>query len=198
MNKLSKVKRDQLILVSVGVVGVIAALWYFVVTAQHEKLAEIKDKTEQIRGKIKLAETSLKRESDVEAELEATSQELAKRESTLAPERDTYALMLNTINPFILPRKGVNIPTVSQPELGETTLIPRFFYKTAAFHLKGTGFYHEFGKFFADFENSFPYFRLQNLEIVPAGGGGTDTEKLIFSFDIVTLIRPAAPVEARP
>ena len=52
--------------------------------------------------------------------------------------------------------------------------------------MKGTGFYQEFGAFFANLENSFPYFRVQNLEVSANTGPGVEAEKLNFSFDLIT------------
>jgi hypothetical protein len=124
------------------------------------------------------------------SELAEVSDKLAKREVTLAPDRDTYAWIINTINPFIQARKGVNIYSYSQPEISDSGLIPSFPYRWATFHLKGTGYYQDFGKFFADFENSFPYFRIQNLEILGNNGPGTEAEKLSFSFDVVAPVVP--------
>jgi hypothetical protein len=116
---------------------------------------------------------------------------LQKREASLAPDRDTYAWMVvNTINPFIQNRKGVNINSVSQPEFADYGLIPKFPYKWATFHLKGVGYFHEFGKFVADFENTYPYFRIQSLEIASSPGAASDLEKLGFNFDIVAPVNP--------
>jgi hypothetical protein len=55
------------------------------------------------------------------------------------------------------------------------------------------GYYHEFGKFFADFENAFPYFIIQNVEIAPSGQA-EGQEKLSYTFDIVA---PQVPQETK-
>ena len=118
--------------------------------------------------------------------LQARGDLLAKREATLAPDRDAYAWIISTINPFILNRKGVSIYAYTQPDVSDQGLLSDFPYRWATFHLKGTGFYQEFGAFFADLENSFPYFRVQNLEVSANTGPGVEAEKLNFSFDLIT------------
>ena len=80
-------------------------------------------------------------------------------------------------------------------------MLPQFPYEAAIFSVRGTAYYHQFGKFLADFENRFPYFRVQNL-ILGAGSGSesaagsdatatrTGDEKLNFSMVVIALIKP--------
>jgi len=110
---------------------------------------------------------------------------LAKKEATLAPERDAYAWIIGEITPFIQSHKGVNIYSYSQPEVSESGIIGDFPYKWATFHLKGIGYYYEYGRFLADLENAFPYFRVQNLAIGAYSSPGVDAEKLAYTFDLV-------------
>jgi hypothetical protein len=78
----------------------------------------------------------------------------------------------------------------------EVGALPRFPYKAALFNVRGTAYFHDLGKFLADFENSFPYIRVQNLELEPAASSSAtstgDAEKLAFRMEIVTLINPNA------
>ena len=75
------------------------------------------------------------------------------------------------------------------PSTGEMPMIPSFPYKQASVQVQGSAYYYDLGKFLADFENHFPYMRLQNLVLEP-GGGGEDREKLSFHMDIITLVKP--------
>ena len=72
----------------------------------------------------------------------------------------------------------------------------KFPYKAAIFNVRGTAYYHDLGKFLADFENAFPYLRVQNLELEPAANSSATTtgeaEKLAFKMEIVALINPNA------
>src|SRR5205809_61414 len=66
--------------------------------------------------------------------------------------------------------------------------------KQASYGIGGTAYFHDLGKFVADFENQYPYFRLVNLDIFPEVGSGSSDkeprERLAFKMDIITLIRP--------
>ena len=86
----------------------------------------------------------------------------------------------------------VDIPQISPEPPGDVTLLANFPYKQETYVVRGIGFYNELGKFVADFENHFPYMRIQNLELQSSvtGNPGED-QKLSFKMDIVTLVKPA-------
>ncbi len=187
MNKLlTKTQRERILGVIIGTPIVMAMLWYFVVQAEQIKLKASGQKLAGVQQKLAKAETVMRQEVAIADTLQARGDLLAKREATLAPDRDAYAWIISTINPFILNRKGVSIYAYTQPDVSDQGLLSDFPYRWATFHLKGTGFYQEFGAFFADLENSFPYFRVQNLEVSANTGPGVEAEKLNFSFDLIT------------
>lgn len=186
MNKITKAQRDQLIAIGMGCVMVIGLLWYFGVTAKQDELVATQKKSAEMAKKLHDAETLMRRQGEIDTTLQARSEMLAQREAGLAPDRDAYAWLINTVNNFIAGRKNVNIDTYSQPEITDSGLVPRFPYKWATFHLKGTGYYQDLGKFFADFENAYPYFQIQNpVFTANTGTGGLEPEKLTVSFDLV-------------
>jgi Tfp pilus assembly protein PilO len=189
MTKLTKTQRDQLLGVAMGAVAVMGALWYFVVMAQQRELDTIKKNTNKITDTLKNGELKIRSGAQIGLQLTNEVEILQKREAELAPGHDPYSWMIAKIGQFILPRKGVNIRSISQAEISEKNIFRNFPYKWAIFHIKGVGYYREFGKFFADFENTFPYYRIQNVEISSAGVG-EDYEKLSYSFDIVTPLVP--------
>jgi hypothetical protein len=185
MNKLTKAQRDQLISIAIGTVMLMAVLWWFGVTAKQKELAATQQKSADMRKKLHDADALIRRESEIGGTLQNRGALLAKLEAGLTPDRDAYAWLINTMNAFIQPRKGVNIDSYSQPEISEAGLIPKFPYRWATFHLKGTGYYHDLGKFFADFENDFPYFRIQSPVLSANTGPGMEAEKLSVTFDLV-------------
>jgi Tfp pilus assembly protein PilO len=187
---LTKEQRDQLLGIGMGVIMVIGALWYFLVMSKQDELVVTRRKSAEMAQKLRDAETLMRRQGEIDSTLQSRSEMLTQREAGLAPDRDTYAWLINTVNNFISGRKNVNIDTYSQPEIGDAGLVPRFPYKWATFHLKGTGYYQDLGKFFADFENAFPYFQIQNPVFTANAGTGMEPEKLSVSFDLV------APVTA--
>ena len=193
MNKLSKAQRDQLIGIAVGTVALMAVLWYFGVTAMQSELAATRRKSAEMRKKLHDAEALMRQEDEISGTLQSRTELLARREAGLAPDRDAYAWLINTMNGFIQSRKGVSIDTYSQPEISNAGIIPKFPYRWATFHLKGTGYYHDFGRFFADFENAFPYFRIQNLNISANSGAGMEAEKLSVTFDLVAPVASSGP-----
>ncbi len=188
MNKLTKAQRDQLIAIGIGTVMVMAALWYFGVTAKQDELAATRRKLADMTKKLHDAETLMRREDEISGTLHARTTILAQREGGLAPDRDAYSWLINTVNNFLQAHKDsdhVNIDSYSQPEISENGLIPKFPYRWATFHVKGSGYYEEIGKFFADFENAFPYFQILNPVLSANAGPGLEPEKLSVSFDLV-------------
>src|ERR1035438_2962631 len=56
--------------------------------------------------------------------------------------------------------------------------------------INGTVYYHDLGKFIADFENSFPHSRMVRLVVEPAASTDSHSEKLSFKMEIITLMKP--------
>jgi hypothetical protein len=190
VSKLSKQQKDQLIGISIGTLLVVAGLWYFGVMAKQQELSKTEDNTAQTQDKLKRAENTMRQGEEIADKLQARRQLLEKRELTLAPDRDAYAWIISTINPIIQSRKGITYPFhYSQPEVSEVGFIPGFPYKWATFHVDGSGFYHDLGKFFADLENNYPYFRIQNLEMSANVSTGAEPEKLNVAFELVVPVK---------
>jgi hypothetical protein len=189
MMKLSKTQRDQLIGIAVGAVVLLALLWYFGVMTKQDELSKTEKNTAQMRDTLKRAENTMRQGEDIATQLQARKLLLEKREGMLASNIDPYSWIINTINPFIQTRKGVNISHYSQPETSDVGIITDFPYKWATFHLDGTGYYDDFGKFFADLENDFPYFRVQNLSLSANVAAGGEAEKINVVFDLVVPIK---------
>ncbi len=77
--------------------------------------------------------------------------------------------------------------------MGEVDLLSKFPYKQLKVTVNGTAYYHDLGKFIADFENTYPHARITNLTLEPAGNTGDNSEKLAFRMDIVALTNPTVP-----
>ena len=198
MIKLSKTQRDQLLAIAMGTVGVIAALWFFVVAAQNSELAATNKKIADMKAKLISASSVIREADQINAELNRNLDILKAREATFAPEHDPYSWMEETTAHFLLPPgdahryKTATITDIKTPEITDKGVIGSFPYKWARFHITGQGYYHDFGKFICDFENNFKYFHIENLEVF------TPTirdipETLSFNFDIVTPQVSSAP-----
>ena len=188
MNKISKAKKQHLVLVFIGTCIVIAGLWTLVIKTQYTSLAGVGKKILEMKEKVEKAERLLKRTEEVEVDLEEDAEELEIIESSMA-SGDIYLWMINTINRFNVLQK-VTILDFPREAYGEVGLLPKFPYKAVIFLIKGSGYYHDLGKFLADFENSFPYMRIQNLELTPEKESASEAEKLNFKFEIVALVKP--------
>ncbi|MGD0412173.1 MAG: hypothetical protein ABSC18_10765 [Verrucomicrobiota bacterium] len=193
MIKITKTQRDQLIGVAAGAVAVMAALWYFVILAQGKELAVTQANCVKMRTKIKDASAEVSRAEKIGLELTNCMQQLSRREATFAPAREPYTWMVGLMGDFAVPPKEVHhyktvsISDVKPPDISERGVIGDFPYKWARFHITGEGHYHDFGKFIANFENNFPYFAIQNLDIfVPDIRQSRDPDMLAYSFDVVT------------
>jgi Tfp pilus assembly protein PilO len=198
LKNLPKEKRDQLLLVAIGTVAIVLGLWLGVIKLQKRKLERIAKATIEQETKVGHAERLVKNREDIERNLDADLHTLKKIEDTMA-SGDMYSWIIMTVNRFRADRH-VDIPQFSREVTMDVGVLPKFPYKAAQFNVRGTAYYHDLGKFIADFENAFPYIRVQNLDLEPAASSSasaasgaaapTDSEKLAFKMEIVTLINP--------
>ena len=190
MNKLSKEKRTHLVLVILITIVVLAGLWFGLINLQQQKLRALDDKKTSTRAKLDRVEQAVKNAETLEADVAQTTKQLAQLEDDMAPG-DALSWMWSKINQFKPPYK-VEIPQISSPETSkDVDIIPKFPYKQATFVVSGSAYFHEFGRFIADFENHFPYFRIENLSQQPLLADN-EREKLQFKLDLITLVKPGA------
>jgi Tfp pilus assembly protein PilO len=197
MARLSKEKRDKLLLVAIGTVAIVAALWLGVVKTRNEQLKLSQTKLDKAKDKLDKARRVVSLAAQAQGDMEAATRKLGLIEETMA-SGDLYSWA------YLLLEKSrgghdVNIIEVARPGKGDVGVLAQFPYEAAIFSVRGAGYYHEFGKFLADFENRFPYFRVQNLSLAGGSEGSTGAsssvaqsgeEKLSFKMDIVALIKP--------
>lgn len=195
MKNLPKEKRDRLLLLAIGTVAVLAGLYYGLISTQKKSLEEIVQKQVEQENKLNNGQRLANSTPQIQKSLEESLAKLKSIESTMA-SGDMYSWMILTVNTFKENYK-VEIPQFSREVPSEVGMFAKFPYKAAVFHLRGTAFYHDFGKFVADFENAFPYLRIQNIELDPnissAGNNNqSEPEKLAFKMEIVALVNPNA------
>jgi Tfp pilus assembly protein PilO len=199
MKRLTKQKRDQLILVTLVILTVLIGLWFLAIRIQKEGLntlrgekVEKETKETQMRDKINTSKS-------VEAELTNVASKLVEKEESMV-SGDPYASLVNTIRKFKLHYK-LEIPQFSPAaSVTDVDLLPKFPYKQIKISISGTGYYEEIGKFVADFENEYTSSRVLNLELSPSStAGGEGKEKLNFRMDIVALVASgsATPANSR-
>src|SRR5580765_4680804 len=195
MARLSKEKRDRLILVSILTIAFGVGLWYGIITTRKERLEETKTTIRAAIDKLEKARALVKQADKAEAQAAAAESKLKVVEDSMASGVDHYTWAIMLLEKART-RHDVKIIEVTRPVKGEVGLLAQFPYQAAIFTARGAGHYHDFGKFLADFENSFPYFRVQNISLAPGpdSGVGPDTptgeENLAFRMEIVALIKP--------
>jgi Tfp pilus assembly protein PilO len=191
MKNLPKEKRDRLIMVAVASIIAAVAVWYLLVRSQQSSAESLAKKITDQKAKVSGAERLVATTKELKSNLSAETHKLTSIVETIA-SGDMYAWAIQTVGRFGAERK-VEIPQFSREVTTDIGMFPKFPYKAAAFNVRGSAYYHDLGQFLADFENSFPYARIQNLEIEPgavSASGTAETEKLSFRLEIVTLINP--------
>lgn len=194
MNKLPKKKKEHIAVVIMGAAFLAGILWVAMISPLRAKLGQLATQVADSRRQVDLGQRTIASAKQVAEDLENASQQLQMAERAMATG-DLYAWMIQTMNQFKLSHK-VSIPQISREIPCEAGVLPNFPYRAAAFVVRGSAFYHDLGSFVADFENSFPYMRLQNLELDAMGGPQIDEserERLQFKMEIVTLVKPLMP-----
>jgi Tfp pilus assembly protein PilO len=190
MKNLSKEKRDKLILLCLGTLVAMVGLYYGLITIQQKSLAATLKKQDAQSSKLKDAQRLTSQSKQIEENLELVTARLKAIESTM-PSGDIYSWSILTVNTF-KEKYQVEIPQFSKEVPSEVGMFAKFPYRAATFSLRGTAFYHDFGRFLADFENTFPYMRIQNIELEPSAANNSaspaDAERLAFKMDVVTLV----------
>jgi Tfp pilus assembly protein PilO len=202
MNKISKDKRDKLILTCLAILGVLGILYTFVLGVQKDQLAALESQITGTKDKLSKAERLERSAAVIEANLKQNQQTLDTLQQGMAPQGQYYYWFLTQLEKFRTEEKldSISFHEITQPEFTEAALLPKFPYTAASFTVQLSGDFHEVGKFLADLENTFPYFRVQDLHIgLPGMSGlrmvqspGSRAEKVLVQLKVVTLIKPAA------
>lgn len=188
MNAMPKKKRHQVILVLLLTLGAMAGLWFGLINYQMQRLGELAADIAAAQAKYDTARKAAAGAKQLEVDLAAVTAQLDEIEENM-PSGDLYSWLINRIRAFRQVHR-VEIPQFSTIVEGDTSLLPNFPYRQVTLTIGGTGFFHDIGKFVADFENEFPHARIQNLELEPAPPlAGAEKEKLTFRMDIVMLVK---------
>jgi len=196
MNKLSKDKRDKLLLVCIGVVGILSVLYFLVLTDMKDEHAILNTKIFSLKDKIDKSERLMKRQGDLQAHLEQLHKALDERQAQMPRPNEDHVWFLRIMEDRRT-KYNLDISDIHTPEQVDPGVLPKFPFKGVSFNVVLVGGYADFGRFLADFENSYPYMRVQILNITPdvqpaapgTGGSGEDTGKLRINFRVVSLIK---------
>jgi Tfp pilus assembly protein PilO len=188
MKRLSREKRNQLIIVILVTLAILALIGFGLIRPQRESLTKIADARKAADNKLQSIKHAITNSEAIANEWNETTSALAHTEEDMA-SGDPYSWTYDTIRHFKQSYK-VEIPEVSHPTIGESDLLQSFPYKQIRFAINGTVYYHDLGKFIADFENSFPHSRMVHLVVEPAASTDSNSEKLSFNMEIITLVKP--------
>src|SRR5688572_25523362 len=193
MNKLSKEKRDKLILVAIAAVAVAGVLYTFVLGSQKDKLTAIQSQISGAQGKLAKAEAALKAADSIEARLTENRTLIDVKQEKMAPQGQYYYWFLKLVDQFRKDEKLDSgfIVDITMPEFVEAGMLPKFPYKAAVFGLRVNVHVHDVGLFIANLENSFPYFRVQNIHLSPA----PRTAAAPAPLSVGSLTAPLAPIQ---
>jgi len=189
LKKLPKEKLNKLILVVVGTLLAVGALYYFVICYQNQKLVRLANMKLEVQASQRRVLETIRRAGAVEADLAGGQKALAEAEADIA-SGDLYSWVINTLRPFKAAYK-VNIPQFGPlGAVTEVNLLPNFPYKQAGLSLAGTAHFHDFGRFLADLENQFPHFRVVNLSLdLNPSPAADEQETVSFKLDLLTLVK---------
>jgi hypothetical protein len=184
--KLSKDKRNQLILAIACASAAIALMWIELIQPRYAALAQAVANQKKAQDKLESIQSEIKHADTIVAEMNKMTQTLSDAESDMA-SGDLYSWTYNTMRVFKA-QYPVAIPQIGHPEVSPVDLLPSFPFKQVKFAVTGTAYYHDLGRFIADFENTYPHIRVANLQVQP-GDAGDGAEKLSFRMDIIALVK---------
>ena len=191
--KLSKEKKSHLVLVALLTVGALAGLWFGLISAQKERLGEIAKKIDATKDQKSKMQQVVRDAAQVEDALRAATRKLNDIEIGIpSASGDLYSWVVNSLKQFNSPNYRVDMPQFGIPSVAEMRMLPSFPYNQATVPVSGSAYYWDLGKFLADFENRFPYMRVQNINLVPGGGlTAGERERLTFQMEFIALVKSA-------
>jgi Tfp pilus assembly protein PilO len=191
MNRLSKDQQKKILAIAIGTLVAIIGLYFGLVSYQQTALAVSRNRVVAAETKLKEAANLIKNAQDWQKAVEVRTEMLNEIEEGMA-SGDAYSWIIRVVNKFKIDYK-IDIPNFSPAQAVTVGILPNFPYQAVLFKVKALGYYHDFGKFLADFENKFPHMRVQNLNMEPGKSGGSDeSEVLEVNMEVVALIKPTA------
>lgn len=212
--KLSKQQKDNITAIGLGTVLAVVVLWYSVMGMQKDHLATLDTKRDSLVEKVEGAKSLVDGMKKRQAELQRLVDGIAEKESFMA-SGDLYSWIWTELSNFTRNNgHEVRIPLISRDwNIGPSRMVPGFPepYQVVAYKVQGVAYYHDFGSFLADFENTHPYLRVQSFKLFRSENQGEDStgpadtivenpeeaqsgqavtgEKLSFEMEIVALTK---------
>jgi Tfp pilus assembly protein PilO len=192
MSKSPKEKQEKLILAVLMSLAGVAGIWFGLLEPEQASLRNKAKLLAETQGKLSTVQRELRLTESYKVHLDAARRQIESMEAKM-PTGDVYRWVIRSITS--LQTNNVEIANMEPPRIGESSILPKVPYKTALLSVNGTAHYHDFGRFLANLENSFPHMRLQRLELEPTQFGEVTTagqEQLNFKLEILALVKPSA------
>ena len=191
MKRLPPAKRNQLIIIITATIGALCFIFFALISPQKETNDKLAKDIAAKQVILDNAKNVIKNSDQITTNLADLTDLLGRAEDDLATG-DVNAWFYERIRSFKAAYK-VEIPSVTAANVTDCDLLPNFPYKQVKVTISGTAYYHDLGKFVADFENNFPHMRLENLSLEPANQpGANEKEKIAFRLDVIALMKPGA------
>jgi Tfp pilus assembly protein PilO len=185
MNNLSKEKKGRIVAISLMTATICAGIWFGLVEGMNERLKSIEKRRIEMGEKLKKAERLTKNRLALHEELVDKQAVINQVEDVMA-SGDMYAWVIAVMNRE-LPAFNLSVPVFSRESVGDIGVLTKFPYRAATFSIRGSGQFADFGRFVAHMENTYPFMRIQNIELSPTGLGRS---RMDFRFDLVSPIKP--------
>src|SRR5207249_2087333 len=160
MAKLSKEKRDRLILVVLATIGVVAGLWFGVVKTRQQQLDESKSRLTAAIDNLDKARKRVKQAEKVEADLELATRKLKAIEEIMAAGVDVSSWALLLLD-HARAERDLKLIDVPRPVDGDVGMLPQFPYEAAILYVVWPAHCHQFGEFVVHLDRRLPYSRFQ-------------------------------------
>src|SRR5512140_1921817 len=97
MRKLSKEKRQQLVLAILVTASVLVGLGYGLIRAQWESIRKLEDRREAAKARFEQVKRAIDHADQIEADLRDTKAQMAKAEEGFANPSDLYSWAINML-----------------------------------------------------------------------------------------------------
>jgi len=195
--RLSKEKRDRLLMVGILTVVVCVALWWSFIHESNKSRAKSRAQIAELTAVIEQANQWLKREADWAEDHKRALADLDAKEKNMLPEGKEMSFLSEAIE-RVRQNHAVYFESISPAQHNpRVELLPQFPYRrNATLSYRCYGYYHEFGSFLADLENTYPYMQFMLNSIAPMKPSEQrekGEDDLRFELKVVALLQPPAP-----
>jgi|SRR6185295_3232382 len=188
MNNWTQEKIRQVVLLVIGTAAVLGIIWFVGVAPLQGLVKNKTDKIGVLEKQIQITKTQIRMVDSYKQAIQKDKKILQDFENTMA-RGDLYRWIIGYLRD-LQNRNDVLVSDFDPPQITELAVPPKVPYKAVGYTIAGVAYFHDFGAFLADLENTSPFVRLKSLSLQAAGpglAGAATPEKLSFRIEFVTL-----------